>query len=168
MTFTVGLVYTDAACTVRAAGNFWMTPGGGQSVTLRKPLDTCTLNVIGNTVKFVCVDGVIMEHVYHDILDGSNCSSVPGACTCSNAAPTVTTANTYEASASGVAGTGYGRSYIMPITNGCTMQVGGPLVRGGRQGAVAMRVRRRTALRYAGARGGVVHWWWRCLRRGIL
>jgi len=94
-------------------------------VTLRKPVDTCTKNVIGNTVKFKCEDGVIMEHVYHDILDGSTCDSVPGACTCDN--ERVISSPTGKTSADPSSSGGL-RTYVMPITNGCTEQFFGAML----------------------------------------
>ena len=124
VTFTVGLVYkANTTCKVKAADPYWMVEG--DSVTLRKPVDTCTKNVIGNTVKFKCENGVIMEHVYHDILDGSTCDSVPGACTCEN--KIVSSSPSGRTSADSASSGGL-RTYVMPITNGCTEQFFGGML----------------------------------------
>merc|ERR1719471_2088612 len=40
-------------------------------VDLERPLGECTTNVIGSSVIFECMDGVIMEHVFHDAAQGS-------------------------------------------------------------------------------------------------
>ena len=78
--FTVSLVYTaNTNCGEQAPADsgFWWP-----EQTLRKPVGTCTKNVIGNTVVFECdpEQGVIMERVYHDVLDGSVCEGTQ--CTC--------------------------------------------------------------------------------------
>ena len=124
VTFSVGLVYTaGSACKEKAPDPYWMVQG--DAVTLRKPVDTCTKNVIGNTVKFKCEDGVIMEHVYHDILDGSTCDSVPGACTCENEIVSFSKSGRTSSDPNSSGGL---RTYVMPITNGCTEQFFGGML----------------------------------------
>ena len=117
-------MYTaNTSCTEKAPAPYWMVQG--DSVTLRKPVDTCTKNVIGNTVKFKCEDGVIMEHVYHDILDGSTCDSVPGACTCENEIVSFSKSGRTSSDPNSSGGL---RTYVMPITNGCTEQFFGGML----------------------------------------
>ena len=95
--FTVSLVYTaNTTCTEKAAedSGFWWP-----EQTLRKPVGICTKNVIGNTVIFECdpLKGIVNEHVYHDVLDGSVCSGTE--CTCESDI-----------------------KYTLPIGNGCSEQ----------------------------------------------
>merc|ERR1712226_284543 len=95
--FTVSLVYTaNMTCQEQAAvdSGFWWP-----EQTLRKPVGICTKNVIGNTVIFECdpEKGVVNEHVYHDVLDGSECSG--SQCTCESEIV-----------------------YTLPIKNGCSEQ----------------------------------------------
>ena len=95
--FTVSLVYTaNTTCKKQAAADsgFWWP-----EQTLRKPVGRCTKNVIGNTVIFRCdpTQGVIMEDVYHDVLDGSVCNGTQ--CTCESDI-----------------------KYTLPIKNGCSEQ----------------------------------------------
>ena len=95
--FTVSLVYTaNTTCSEQAAedSGFWWP-----EQTLRKPVGICTKNVIGNTVIFECdsTKGVINEHVYHDVLDGSVCSGAE--CKCESEI-----------------------KYTLPISNGCSEQ----------------------------------------------
>ena len=95
--FTVSLVYTaNTTCSEQAAedSGFWWP-----EQTLRKPVGKCTKNVIGNTVIFECdsTKGVINEHVYHDVLDGSVCSGAE--CKCESEI-----------------------KYTLPISNGCSEQ----------------------------------------------
>ena len=95
--FTVSLVYTaNTTCSEQAAedSGFWWP-----EQTLRKPVGKCTKNVIGNTVIFECdsTKGVINEHVYHDVLDGSVCNGTE--CTCESDI-----------------------KYTLPIGNGCSEQ----------------------------------------------
>ena len=78
--FTVSLVYTaNTTCKEQAPADsgFWWP-----EQTLRKPVGACTKNVIGNTVIFECDQekGIIMEHVYHDVLDGSVCKGAQCSC----------------------------------------------------------------------------------------
>ena len=95
--FTVSLVYTaNSTCKEQAPADsgFWWP-----EQTLRKPVGSCTKNVIGNTVIFECdpEKGVIMERVYHDVLDGSVCQGAQ--CTCESDI-----------------------IYTLPIENGCSEQ----------------------------------------------
>ena len=95
--FTVSLVYTaNTTCTEKAPedSGFWWP-----EQTLRKPVGICTKNVIGNTVIFECdpMKGIVNEHVYHDVLDGSVCSGTE--CTCESDI-----------------------KYTLPIGNGCSEQ----------------------------------------------
>ena len=95
--FTVSLVYTaNTTCGEQspADSGFWWP-----KQILRKPVDTCTKNVIGNTVIFECdpEQGIIMERVYHDVLDGSVCEGAQ--CNC-----------------------GSEIVYSLPIKNGCSEQ----------------------------------------------
>jgi hypothetical protein len=82
-----------------------------EDVTLIKPIGVCTKNVVGSTVRFTCDEdkGVIVEHVHHDVLDGSSCEDgATGACTCQNH---VTEQHQPTAS---------DRTMLMPIANGCS------------------------------------------------
>ena len=95
--FTVSLVYTaNTTCKEQAPADsgFWWP-----EQTLRKPVGKCTKNVIGNTVIFECdpEKGIINEHVYHDVLDGSVCNGTQ--CTCESEI-----------------------KYTLPIENGCSEQ----------------------------------------------
>ena len=95
--FTVSLVYTaNSTCSEKAPADsgFWWP-----EQTLRKPVGVCTKNVIGNTVIFECDpdNGIIMERVYHDVLDGSSCQG--DQCTCDSEI-----------------------IYTLPIKNGCSEQ----------------------------------------------
>ena len=50
--------------------------------TYRKPVGVCTKNAIGSTVIFECDEekGKIIEKVYHDIADGSECKDAQCSC----------------------------------------------------------------------------------------
>jgi len=78
--YTISLLYeANTNCTIPKPekSGFWRP-----KQTLRKPVGSCTKNVIGNTVLFECdeVKGKIIENVYHDVADGSVCQGVQCSC----------------------------------------------------------------------------------------
>ena len=70
------MTYTDSNCKVPNENpDYWW----GES-KLQKPVDECTTNVIGNTVKFSCKgNGHVVESVYHDVLNPEY-GGTPGDC----------------------------------------------------------------------------------------
>merc|ERR1712046_238328 len=73
----------------------------GGAFDFKKPLQTCTTNAISNTVVFECnSQGVLIEHVYYDVLAGVG---TPGDCTGDIV-------------------------YTMPLHNGCTQQYFGQML----------------------------------------